>query len=316
MKIPRIRIAKIIGVFGGISLLSGLLYSQAIAQDQQGLSISPVVFEINSDPGDTLTNQLKIYNPTEYAQNVKMKVEDFTPIGEEGQVALEEPSDENATYSLAKWTTVSPSEFILASKEQKIVTFAITVPQNGEPGGHYGSIVAQLSGPAEQAGGSGVTSKRGALILLRVSGNIREEVLIKSFESTKKFQEYGPVQLDLRFENTGNVHLKPAGFIIITDIFGKQVAQIEIPQNNVIPAAVRRAETTWEEKNLVGYYTASVVATYGNTSKETITAVTTFTVFPWKKGIVVGLILVVLIFILIRSRRRIGLALKVLLGKR
>jgi hypothetical protein len=286
---------------------------QAQDDDQTGLSISPVVFELNSDPSNSLTNQIKIYNPTENPVNVKMLIEDFTPVGEEGQVVLEEP-DENTTYSLASWATTLPEEFVLRPKEQQIVSFTIDVPANAEPGGHYGSIVAFISGGGAEITGSSIGSKRGALILLRVSGNIEENIIINTF-STKSFLEIGPVEFDLKFENTGNVHVRPAGFITVTDTFGNQVAELEIPQNNVIPDAIRQAGITWEEKNLIGRYTATLVANYGTGSKQTITSVTNFIVFPWKKGLIIGGIILVLLFILIKSRKRLSKAIKVLIGK-
>lgn len=291
-----------------------LVLSQEEPADEKGVSISPITFELNSDPGDTLSNQVKIYNPTEFPQTVKMKVEDFTPVGEEGQVVLEEPDGDSSTFSLASWTEIYPTELTLQPSEQQIVTFVINVPTNGEPGGHYGSIVALISGAQGEGTGTSISSKRGALLLLKVSGKITEELMIKEF-STKGFQETGPVDLTVRFENSGNVHVRPAGFVAITDLFGNKVAELEIPQNNVIPGSVRQANVTWEEERPIGYYTATLAANYGATSKQTISATTTFIVFPWKIGLVVLVILVIIIFILLKSRKRIKRATKVLVGK-
>jgi hypothetical protein len=308
-------VIKLVVIIISFLLIGKVVYQriEVQAQEEAGLSISPVVFELNADPGDTLTNQVKIYNPTDFPQHVKMLVEDFEPVGEEGDVILDEPNTDN-TYSLAKWTTISPKEFTLASEEQKLVTYAISIPPNGEPGGHYGSVVAFISGGSDQMTGSAVGSKRGALILLRVSGKISEDLTINMF-STKSFQEYGPIKFDLKFENIGNVHVRPAGFITIIDTWGKQVAQLDIPQNNVIPGAIRQAGPEWENVNLMGRYTATIVANYGSGSKETVTSVTTFTVFPWKKGLVIGGGVIIGLFLVIRGRRRLKRAFKVLLGK-
>ena len=103
--------------------------------------------------------------------------------------------------------------------------------------------------------------------------------------------------------------------VIITDMFGKQVAQLDIPQNNVIPEAIRKADATWKEKSLFGRYTATVVANYGTSNKQSITAVTNFTVFPWKKALLIGGIILILLIILIRSRERLKRAFHVLIGK-
>jgi len=299
---------------GGFFALSFILTTSVKAQAQTGLSISPLVFELNGDPGNVITNQIKIYNPTEFSVSVKVKVEDFSPVGEEGQVVIEEPDGKN-TYSIATWTSVSPQEFTLGAKQQKIITFTIRVPSNAEPGGHYGSIGAITSGGTSEVTGSISNSEVTSLILLRTSGNIKEEILIKDFKTVKPFFEYGPAEFELKFENTGNVHLKPAGFITITDMFGKQVAQIDVPQNNVIPDAVRSANVNWDQKNLIGNYTATLVTNYGSSSKQTITSVTTFFAFPWKKGLIVAVVVLIIIFILRRSRKRISKALQALAGK-
>ena len=304
---------------GGIIILLALFLSIAYVNinaqnsNESGLSISPVVFELNSDPGDTLTNQVKIYNPTENSLQVKMKIEDFTPVGEEGQVILQEPG-ENTTYSLAGWTTVSPSSFTIQPEQQQLVTFTIGVPQNGEPGGHYGSIVATLSGGANQTTGSTVGSELGALILLRVSGNVKEEIVVNTF-STASFKETGPIDFEIKFENTGNVHVKPAGFVSITDMLGQEVALFEIPQKNVIPGAVREANASWGETRLFGRYTATLIVNYGNEGKQTVTEVFSFIVFPWKTVLIVLALVAVIIAFLFYFRKRISKAFKVLVGK-
>lgn len=299
-----------------IALLGLLLIQRSLSfaqSTQSGLSISPVVFELNSAAGDTVTSQIKIYNPTQFPQSVDMVIEDFTPVGEEGDVVLAE-ADDDSTYSLAAWATITPSQFVLRPEEQQIVTFTINVPTNAEPGGHYGSIVASLSGGTENVSGSSVGSKRGSLLLLRVAGDINEDISIDTF-SVDSFQEYGPVDFELKFKNDGNVHLKPAGFITIVDTFGNQVAQVSIPQNNVIPDAIRQANTTWEEENLMGRYTATVVVTYGNSAKQTITDVVTFTVFPWKTALMYIGGLTAFSLLIYASRKRLAAAFKVLMGK-
>jgi hypothetical protein len=282
--------------------------------DEQGLSISPVVFELNANAGDTISNQIKIYNTGTTLSTIEMNVEDFAPIGEEGEVVLEDAGD-NAAYSIAKWTSIDTKKFELNPKEQKVITFSIKVPANAEPGSHYGSISALVSGAVSSSTGSSVSTKRGALVLIRVAGSAKEQILVDTFKSKNSFYETGPVDFEVKFKNSGNVHLKPAGFITITDMLGKQVAQLDIPQNNVIPGAIRQAPTTWDTNNLFGNYTATLVANYGTSSKQTITSVTSFVVIPWKLilGIFFGIALITLL--IIRSKKRLGKAFKVLLSQ-
>lgn len=304
-------------VFGSIlGVLSLFLYihgTQPVnAQDGSvGLSISPVTFELSAEAGDRLIEQVKVFNPTQSPMTVRMKVEDFTAVGDEGQVALMEP-DENYTYSLARWVTVAPSEFILEAGKQQYVTVEISIPSSAEPGGHYGSIVASLSGAVQDVTGSAVGNERGSLILLRVAGNVEEALLIDTF-SAPSFSEYGPIPFEIKFENIGNVHVKPKGFVTITNMSGKEIAQLEIPERNVLPGAKRQADLEWSETNMIGRFTATMVANYGQ--GQVITDTVTFTVFPWKIALAILAVVVILVVLIAKMRTRFGKAMKVLTEK-
>jgi Bacterial protein of unknown function (DUF916) len=300
-------------------VIPGVVYTQTVAQSNEpgvsGLTVSPVVFELSADPGDKVTNQMKVFNPTDSPIEVTMGVNDFTPVGEEGEVRLQEPG-ENKTFSIATWTKVSPEKFTIQPKKQQIVDFTISPPKDAEPGGHYGSIVATIgaSTPSEVPGSS-ISTKSGGLVLLRVSGQVKEELQIARFKAVKDFQQTGPVDFDILFTNTGSVHVRPAGFITVTDMFGRKVSETEIEQKNVIPGASRKVTANLPKKGLFGRYTATLVVNYGNGSKQTISSVTSFTVLPLVKiGIGFGVVAFIVLLLFI-ARKRILLAMKVLFGK-
>lgn len=285
-----------------------ILFSNVNAQEGKGIGISPLIFELAANPGDVLENQLKVYNPSNSTIGIKMEIEDFKASGELGHVALEPAETE--TYSIARWITSEPKEFVLGPAEQKFVKFTISVPQNAEPGGHYGSI---LAGTTAVVGGefmgAAVAGRVGALVLLTVSGEMKEELAIKEF-SIPYYSEKGPINFIIRFENKGTVHVKPVGFVTITNFFGKKVVDLELPQRNVIPNSIRRIETTWNQKWLWGgKYTATLNGSYGASNIPLTPVVITFWAFPWK----VGLGILVFIILLILSRKRWVAALKVLI---
>jgi len=297
-------------VIGGAVFFAAILSYPTVAFGQGiGISISPLTFEITANPGDKVSNVLKILNNSDSALMVQMKAEDFTAIGESGEVVVRE--ELNESYSLAKWIRVEPEQFTLDPRGQQLVNFTIDVPVSGEPGGHYGSILAMIGGTAATGTGAAISQKVGSLLLLQVAGPVNELIFVKNFVAPS-FSEYGPITIDARFENRGTVHLKPRGFVQITDIFGKQAANLSLSQKNILPGSVRKIDTVWDEKILFGKYTATLTAIYGSTN-EPLTATTTFWVIPWKitLGITLGVVLV--LFILIKSRKRLSLALKILL---
>jgi len=103
--------------------------------------------------------------------------------------------------------------------------------------------------------------------------------------------------------------VKPIGFVTITNFWGKKVADIEFPQQNVIPNSIRRIETIWNQKWLWGgKYTATLSGSYGISNIPLAPTVITFWAFPWKAGL--GILVVMILLIL--SRRRWLAALKIL----
>jgi len=286
--------------------------NQASAQDSVGLGLSPPTFELSANPGDLLRNTIRVENLTDRPMIIVVEKRNFTAMGEEGSVDL----TENTTpFSLASWITVDPVEVEIGPKGRSVFNFTINVPLNAEPGGHFGSIIFKV-GNKEKVVGSGATLSQelGSLILLRIAGKTDEEGQFASFKAIKKIFEYGPVDFELRVKNEGNVHLKPTGTIVISNLWGKQVAKIEVTPKNVLPGAIRKLSATWERKLLLGKYRAIASLTYG-TKGQILVSSTTFWGFPYK---IIGLILlglIILAFLLYKARKRIRLALKILFGK-
>lgn len=292
----------------GVLIFGLFFYVQINAQGEKGVGISPLTFEITANPGEVFTNQVKVYNPSDSTIGVKMEIEDFTVTGEIGHV-ITEPA-ETETYSIARWITFDPAEFALQPGEQKFVNFTISVPKNAEPGGHYGAVLAGTTAViGGEFVGTAVATRVGSLVLLSVSGPVKEDLRVKEF-LTPHYSEYGPIKFTIRFENKGTIHVKPKSIITITNWLGKKIADVEVPQNNVLPNSVRRVETVFNKKWFwAGKYTATLTGNYGISNNSLIPDVITFWAFPWKIGL--GILIIIIFFIL--TRRRWIAALRVLI---
>jgi hypothetical protein len=292
-------------------LLLAAFFERTSAQESTGISISPPTFELSANPGDTVQNTIRVTNLSSSPLTVGTTARNFTAVGEEGAVGL---TEEEIAFSLASWITVDPPEATIDPNGDFIFTFTITVPPNAEPGGHFGSVVFMMGGAAPDQTGAAIRQEVASLVLLRVAGQVNEDAHILSFTTPETFYEYGPVSFDIRIKNEGNVHVKPTGTITITDILGRQVDQVQIEPKNALPDSIRRLEATWDNKILIGRYTATAVLNYGRDG-ETMTATTTFSGFPYKVGGLIILAALILLAILFKIRRRLFLAAKVLFGK-
>ncbi|KKR35916.1 MAG: hypothetical protein UT66_C0007G0006 [candidate division CPR2 bacterium GW2011_GWC1_39_9] len=287
-----------------------IFVNQTKAADETNISISPLTFDLSANPGDTVTNELLVRNSSSDPVVISVEAQDFVATGEEGEVNL---TDSKTTYSLASWVELDSDKFTLAGGQKKSVKFVIRVPFNAEPGGHYASVYTHLSPTTGDAtSGSGVGQKIGSLVLLRVGGTANEEAKIATFKTTKESYAKGPVDFDVRIENTGSVHVKPKGIIAVTDMWGKKVADVTVDQKNVLPGAIRHMTAKWENTPRFGKYTASLLTYYGNENKQ-LTAAATFWIIPWMTILIWAVISVAAIVIIWLLRGRLKSAFKAFL---
>ncbi len=208
---------------------------------------------------------------------------------------------------------VSPKEFILEPGGRQTVRFIIDVPPDAPPGGHYLSILASLD--AGDAGPSGVSvgQRVGALVLLRVAGEVKEDLRVAAFAGPS-LAARGPVDFDLLVRNLGNVHLRPAGVVTVTNMFGNEVTRIPVPEENILPGSERTLTVTWDAGWQIGWFTAEYVGIYG-ARNTVVTSGSTVVIFPWPIALPALAGLALALFVGIRGRRRISRSIAVLLGK-
>ena len=262
----------------------------------QGLEISPPSQEGIVNPGETKIITAKIRNPGSSKLPISVHIEDFLAKGEEGQVELTSQSP----YSVISWTQVSPEKFELAPGESKEVTATIKVPSDAA-GGRFGSFVFAVQPDAPEGTAATVSQQVASLFLLKVSGPVDEKLTVKTFNAPK-FSEFGPIPFDININNSGNVHVKTYGLVNVTDMFGNKVSDIVVKGTNVFPQAERNVKASLDKPFLFGKYSATALLYYGE-KNETLTATTTFFVFPVRIALVIIAILLILFFMRKRFKK-------------
>lgn len=291
---------KKVAVTTALLSLALLLLPKSTLADS--VTLTPPRFELIGNPGDTISEKIKVQNNSDVDVVYQVSVEDFKASGDEGSVDFVDPTTSNNTFSLARWMTFEPSKFSVPAGQESVVNFTIHIPKDGEPGGHYGSVLVTRPG-VSTPGGAAVDSTVASLILLRVSGSTTEKMSLESFGAENGYQQYGPVNFNMRFKNEGNVHVAPTGTIVISNIFGKKVKEIPLTPTNILPDAERVIKANWDSVHLVGRYTASLVVSYGS-GNQSIAASTTFIVFPiWLLIVIIAVI--GLIYLLFANRKNI-----------
>lgn len=282
-----------------IVLLSGIFFvKNNFAQNltnSQSIEISPPSQELNVDPGQRITLKAIVRNKSDQAYDVKTRIEDFTASGDEGQVALVS----EGPWAISQWSTVTPSTFVLEPNSQKEVEVDVRVPEQNIGGGRYGAIVFSVSDePGENE--ASVAQEIASLFLLRVSGPIEERINVLEF-TAPPFVEFGPVPFSLKFQNSGNVHVKTSGIISVMNVLGKKVDDIVITPTNVFPQSSRIVDVDLDRTFLIGPYQAIGIIYYGS-NNESITVYTPFFAFPVK--IVAAILILVFVAFFLRKRMK------------
>lgn len=297
---------------------SALFVLAVLARPTYAITLIPPSLELGANPGETLSTKMKLFNEAATDVTLYPSTDNFTAADEAGTPKfLNTPAED-----LASWITVPAGPIILKPGERTEVPIDIHVPNNADPGGHYAAIFFSdqpITGPTGT--GVSVTNKVGTLVITRIEGTIREAGRLAQFSTDggKSMYTRTPVTFSIRFENQGNVHLRPTGSITVRNMLGGTTVVLPInpTQGAVLPSSIRKFQTAWDRtssssaksnffseigaewKNFaLGPYTAEVSLTYGQTNDKSAVGSVRFWVFPWHVLLVV-LVLVVLIVTLL-----------------
>lgn len=273
-----------------------------------GIKVSPVRTEITMNPGESRTISLTVQNITSTSSEYQAIVNDMVAKGENGQAALILEADQYApSHSLKRYISSIPNTQIDAGK-YKEVKATITIPKDAAGGGYYGAVRFVPAG-TEIDKNVTLSASVASIILVRVNGDVTEQMVIDSFDVRKGVNGVGGSSFFttnknlfsvVRFSNKGNVHEQPFGKIRVLK-GSKVVQETEInktdPRGNVLPDSVRRFDTELTKLGSFGRYTVQGNFGYGSNG-QLVSASTSFWVVPLPL-IIAGIGAIILILALI-----------------
>lgn len=266
------------------------------------ITVWPAKFEIWGNPGETMTQTLRITNEDNVPVILALSVEPFTT-DEDGKIVLSPNQPINVKNDLQKWIMFKTKGTQFQPKETKLINFSIDVPKNALPGGKYASIVVRMDHVDKTENEVTATAKVVSLVMLSITGDIIDEARVKSFKATDKRNK--TLDFDFKIQNAGNNHIRPKGSIVVTNLWGVKVDEIKLEDENILPNVTKNLSSQWDpEKFLFGRYTASLVATYGFSKPLTMTATTNFWVGEWYWSLIFSLLLLGLLYVIVRFGRK------------
>ena len=298
-------------VFLGKTHYLASVFAQGADENQVTLTAIPPRLgddgTLKGDPGETLQTSIRVKNSSSTQINIVSQAQDFV-IGADGSTPLPIIESTSTRWSLADWVTIAPNSQTIQANEVKALSVVIEIPADALPGGHYAMIThqptpekldtAEVDQLTESQ--SGISQKVGTLLYVFVNGPINEEAYIRNFKMPA-FSEYGPVPFSFSVENLSDIHIQPNINLEITNMFGKQVASINLESKNVFPLAERPFDGKFEQIWGTGKYFATLTMNYGQSGKVVI-AKLSFWLFPITLvlAVIIALLVVVAMIIIIR----------------
>lgn len=294
------------------------------------LTISPIFINLVTDPGVDVSSQLRITNNNAFTENFRIDIAKYQ-VGSGGERINILPLDKNDEFG--KWVRFDEQRFKIIPNQTKTIKFTISPPRDSGLGYYYAFIIRRVT---EQEGGSNssLTGAPAFTTILEVrSPNAKRELQLISFSTDKTFYEYLPVNFNIVFKNTGNLHIIPQGNIFIDQGDKKDLAILKINegQGNILPGGIRTYTASWDDGMLVkvpkkengqevrnekgqivyetkwdfakadkfriGRYKSNLLAVYDNGKRDIpIESRFSFWIFPWK---IVLIVLTVILFVLV-----------------
>lgn len=299
-------------------LISVLCVSPALA-----ISVSPAVLEVSLAPGESGQYELTLANESDGNMLVSGRLESFRPKGDGGEAEILPPQTANQALG---WVRLPADRLALEPYQYKKVPLVVNVPPTADVGGYYLATVWAGQDPAASSGqGVSLSGQVASLILLEVKGESRRELVVTDFRlaGEKSLFDSLPVAFEAVLANTGTVHLKPQGQVIVKDAFGKVTAILPLneAEGNVLPKSSRKFDLVWGDKGStkgfwadwkreitgfrIGKFSAVLEVRFDEPSRSVSSPEVSFWIVPWRTlGAVIILIIIIILSIRIRRWKK------------
>jgi hypothetical protein len=273
-----------------------------------GITIWPTLHVIDIKCGEKSEIKTYVQNNTEEETIVEVK---YKNLKYSENVQGEEYLDESL-YPASWLKSISPSLFTLEKGETKEFITEIAPPQDAQIKGYYPVIVFRFFSDSSAQNGLTASGQIASIVYLSLTDqsgkNPRKEITLRSFEVQPTFSlnPYTTFKFSLELENTGDIHLRPRGFIEIFDPAGTR--QSNSPKINdtliyLLPNQKFSENLNWKDNTItplfppIGKYRAVLHITTVEDRNLNLEKEVEFFVLPPHYIIAAGLIIVCLFLI-------------------
>lgn len=260
------------------------------------VTFAPTVTDLSLVPGETGQADFTIENSASVSKKYIVSMYDVTL-----SQSLESPVFSPLSEERSAWLSLDTYGFTLAPGASRMVLLEAAPPLDVTADSFViGLVVRELAEDNVFAVTSGVTS----LVFVTV-GSPETRAVVTSFDMSPRISARYALDVTTTIVNNGARVLQPYGTVVVTNTFGRQVAEVNINPalGRIPPGDVRTFATSvgeaarrgflyelWREvvEHRVGIFTAKLVAAPYPGAAATLTASSRVFVFPWRLALVLG----------------------------
>jgi len=322
--IRRLLSALLIGVILATAILPASAHAAPATPSDFFLQVTPSPLVTTLKPGLPTELELKIRNAGTTTEDLKIEPRSFKVNDDTGQVSL----DDTSPPDIAQWVSFSAPTFTVKPGDWFTQKVRIALPKEAGFSYSFALLISRKSNPRPTEGGRLIKGSLAVFTLVNVDRpGATRQLQVAHFATTKKFYEYLPTGMDIRFKNSGNSIVQPYGNVYIqrsgTQAGSEPITTLQVNEKRsyILPGSIRTVHTDWQDgfpayktttdssgktttrlvwdwgkvANLrIGKYTAKLVAVYNDGKRDVpIEQEVSFWVIPWK--ILIGITLVVLL---------------------
>ncbi len=287
------------------------------------LQVSPSPLTTTLRPGQTTTVDVKVRNTGSLTEKLKIVPRSFVIDNATGELRFDDTNEPE----VASWVHFNTPNFTVQPGQEHTIKVTFAVPGDAGFSYSFGLVInRQQDTVQDTSAGRELKASVAIFTLINIDrpGATRELQLV-DFTANQSLYEYLPVELDVKFKNTGNAIIQPAGNIFIQRGSNDDTPMSTLPVNkgdgHILPGSVRTLHAEWDDgfqvlrsstaldgslskqlewdwSNLshlrIGRYTAKLVAVYNDGQRDVpVLGEVSFWVVPWK--LLLGILLVLLL---------------------
>lgn len=260
----------ILSVF--LFLFSPITHKSLADTQKSAITVAPSIIRLDLQ-SDKPQSTLIYTNNTKQNIELSFSASDFKELEEGYKVSYLESKDaKNYKYALSFWIDFDKKNLSLGPGQKGEVTVLIN-NKALTPGGHYGTILAEITEKNPTSDNVAIQGILSSLLFVRTNtGREIERAKIQSFEPIRSLWNF-PEKYSFWFQNSGDTDLTPYGLVQIKDPFGRTVAQGIINDGSLItlPESIRRYDIPLIKKAgflIPGIYQTELNIHFGKTNQK------------------------------------------------